>query len=116
MNYLDIQNNFLIVTPYKNDISEIADGLTQHIISCACEHMSVDLSALSMFDAIRVSSVCSAFHFSKYPFGSLEWVVKDFETKNAMRALTLKTVKVSIKRPILKNIFDERPKKIMALR
>ncbi len=116
MNYLDIQNNFLTVAPYRSDVSEIIDGLNEYILAHECERMNVDISVLTMLDAIRVSAVCSTYHFAKYPFGSIEWIVRDLETRNTLRTYMLKTVHVSVKKPIIKNLYTPTISNVVSLR
>lgn len=116
MNYLNIQNNFLIVYPQKNDIKEIINSLINYIYDNDCKKMSVDISMLNMIDAIKTGTICSTYHFSKYPNGSLEWIVKDIETRNSLKTLALKTIKTSIKQPIIKNFYPIKQQKIAILR
>ena len=116
MNYFDIQNNFLTVRPYIHDIKEITNGLTNYITTQDCAHLSIDISKLNLVDSLRVSTVCSVHHFTKYPYGNIEWVVKDSEIRNSLRLLALKTVKVSVKKPIVVNMFPVQNRKVVALR
>ena len=116
MNYFDIQDNFLTVKPYVKDVAEITNGLTDYIVTQDCEHLSIDISKLNLVDSLRVSAVCSVYHFSKYPSGNIEWVVKDLEIRNSLKLLALKTVKVSVKKPIVVNMFPIQSRKVVALR
>jgi len=116
MNYFDIENNFLTVTHYKSDVEEVISALNDYIESEDCERLSVDISALNMIDAVKTGAICSTCHFTKYPFGSLEWIVKDIETKNSLKMLSLKTVKTAVKMPIIKDFYQVERQKIIALR
>ena len=116
MNYFDIQDNFLTVKPYVQDVAEITNGLTDYIVTQDCEHLSVDISKLNLVDSLRLSAICSTYHFSKYPCGNIEWIVKDTEIRNSLKLLALRTVKVSVKKPIIVNMFPVQNRKVVALR
>lgn len=116
MNYLDIQNNFLTVTPYKNNVEEIIAALNEYIEVQDCAKLSIDISSLSLVDCLKAGTLCSTSHFIKYPFGAIEWIVKDIETKNLLKTLSLKTVKTTIKKPIIKDTYPVKMQKVIALR
>lgn len=116
MNYFDIQNHFLTITPQKNDIEKIIKGINSYITEENCEKLSVDISALNMIDALKISAMCSSSHFIKYPFGNLQWIVKDVQTKSLVKSLALKTVKTTIKKPIIKDFCPIKVQKVAALR
>jgi len=116
MKYFDTENNFLTVNAYNANVDEIIDRLNNHISRHECEKLSIDISVLNLFDATRVGAVCSTHHFSKYPFGSIEWIVKDVETKNTLKMLSMRTTKTSIKRPIIKDFVAPKRAKVVAIR
>lgn len=115
MNCLDLRNNYLIVTAYENKVEEIIESIKTYISNFDCKKLKIDISALNMLDAVRISAICAAAHFSKYPLGELEWIVKDFETKNFLKPLSLRTMKTSVKRPIIKNLQPAAKNKVTAL-
>lgn len=116
MNYFDIQNNFLTITRPHSNLEEIVNGLNEYILNNECEHLGIDISVLNIIDAVNAGVSCSTSHFSKYPFGSIELIVKDLETKNLLKKLSLKTVKTNIKRPIINHFFQPVCKKIVDIR
>ena len=116
MKYFDTENNFLTVNAYNANVDEIINGLNTHISKHDCEKMSIDISILNLLDATKVGAVCSTHHFTKYPFGSIEWIVKDIETKNTLKILSMKTTKATIKRPIVKNYISTERSKVVAIR
>lgn len=116
MKYFDTEHNFLTVNAYNANIDEIIDGLNNHISRHDCEKLSIDISILNLLDATKVGAICSTHHFSKYPFGSLEWIVKDVETKNTLKMLSMKTTKTSIKHPIIKDFITPKKSKVVAIR
>ncbi len=116
MNCFDIHNNFLTLNPYFSNVEEIIENLNKYISSYPCEKMSIDISCLNMIDAVKTGAICSTYHFSRYPFGALEWIVRDIETKNALKMLSLRTVKTSIKKPIIKNIYTSSHRKVIAFK
>ena len=116
MKYFDTENNFLTVNAYNANVDEIINGLNVHISRHDCEKLSIDISILNLLDATKVGAICSIHHFAKYPFGSLEWIVKDVETKNLLKTLSMRTTKTSIKRPIIKDIAPTSKAKVVAIR
>ena len=116
MKYFDTENNFLTVNAYSANVDEIINRLNTHISKNDCEKLSIDISILNMLDATKVGAVCSTHHFTKYPFGSIEWIVKDIETKNTLKILSMRTTKATIKRPIVKNYISTERSKVVAIR
>lgn len=116
MNYFDIQDNFLTVTPYKDNVEEIINAINEYIEVQDCEKLSIDVSSLSLVDCLKAGTLCSTSHFIKYPFGAIEWIVKDIEAKNLLKTLSLRTVKTTIKKPIIKDFCLNSSAKVVALR
>ena len=54
------------VNPEKN-----IDMLNNHILSANCKYLTVDITGLNVLDACRVSTLCSAQHYIKYPDGEI---------------------------------------------
>lgn len=107
MNYFDIQNNFLTISTTNCEIKEIICTLNEYILNQDCEQLKIDISALNIIDAMKLGVMCSTSHFTKYPFGSVEWIVKDIETKNLLKKLSLKTVKFTIKETRIKDFLTQ---------
>lgn len=116
MNYFDVQNNFLTITPQKANTEKIVEAVNKYISKVDCEKMCVDISALNLIEAVKLGALCSAHHFSKYPFGELEWVVRDKETCAMLKPFSLKTVKTCINRPIIRDIKPLHFEKVVAIR
>lgn len=116
MNYLNIQNNFLTVTKYHNNTDEIIARLNEFVLNNDCNVLCVDISILNMIDAIKVGTLCATTHFTKHPTGTIELIVKDIESKMALKVLGLRTLKITIKRPIIENFYQPVSRKVVALR
>jgi len=116
MKYFDTENNFLTVNAYNANIEEIIDSLNIHISRHDCEKLSIDISILNLLEATKVGAICSTHRFAKYPFGCIEWIVKDIETKNMLKTLSMRTTKTSIKRPIIRDFATPSKAKVVAIR
>ncbi len=116
MNYFDIQDNYLTITSNVSDTDNIIDEINRHIQKQNVDNLNVDISSLNMIDALKVSVGCSTAHFVKYPFGKIRWFVKDIQTRNLIKTLSLKTVEISIKKPIIKDFYATKSNKVVALR
>lgn len=116
MNYLNIHNNFLTVTNCHNKPEDIITSINEYISNAECETLCVDISILGLMDAIRVGATCATAHFLKYHKGSIELIVKDIESKMALKVLGMRTLKITIKRPIIENFYLSTSPKVVALR
>ena len=101
MNYFDIENTFLTIAKNCADTKKLVNEMNKYITREDCRRMFVDISRLNMMDAVKISTICSVKHFSKYPAGEIRWIVKDNETRSMLKPLELKTVTTSVKRAII---------------
>lgn len=107
MNYFDIQNNFLTINTSNYGVKETICTLNEYILHQDCEQLKIDISSLNIIDAMKIGTMCSTSHFIKYPFGTIEWIVKDVETQNLLKNLALKTVKFTIKETRIKDFLTQ---------
>ena len=90
------QTNFLTILNYDNSVFEIIDYIKDHIRKRDCEKLEIDISRLSLLDAGKVAILCSVYHFTKYPSGSICWHVCNNETKKIIQSMVLKNATVNI--------------------
>ena len=77
MNHFDEQNNFLNVTAVNGKTEDVVKSINRYIDRHECKKMCIDISTFNIIDAAKISAICSTKHFSKYPFGALQWVVNN---------------------------------------
>jgi len=103
MNHFDEQNNFLNVTAVNGKTEDVVKSINKYIDRHECKKMCIDISTFNIIDAAKISAICSAKHFSKYPFGSLQWVVNNKETRSIMKPFLPLTAQTTIKHAIIPN-------------
>ena len=92
------QEAALKVGNYKASIFEAVYEAKDYISRNECRHLSIDISALNMIDALKVCVLSSTFHFAKYPDGKIRWFVRDENIKNQIELLSLDNTIVEIKK------------------
>ena len=90
------QKNFLTILDYDNSVFEIIDYIKEHIRKKDCEKLEIDISRLSLLDAGKVAILCSVYHFTKYPSGSVCWHVSNNETKKIIQSMVLKNAAINV--------------------
>ncbi len=86
---------FMILDDFKPET--VIESFNKHIKKSNCENMSVDISFLNVMDAMRVSTLCAANHYVKYPNGKISWYVSSPEVERFSSALNLGNSKYLLK-------------------
>lgn len=77
------------ISPKKKNPDEILNLIKSSIRKNKSENMTIDISTLNMFDASKIISVASTYHFLKFAHGSINWIVKSKEVEKLLKPLSL---------------------------
>lgn len=72
----------------KNPI-ELAENIKGYIRENDCPELTVDVSHLNLFDAGKVTVLCSTYHWAKYPQGKIQWKISSDDLGNLINPLNL---------------------------
>ena len=86
---------FMILDDFKPET--VIESFNKCIKKSGCEYMSVDISFLNVMDAMRVSTLCAANHYVKYPNGKINWYVSSPQVECFSKALNLGNSKYLVK-------------------
>ncbi len=86
---------FMILNDFKPET--VIESFNNCINKSNSQNMSVDISFLNVMDAIRVSTLCAASHYVKYPDGKINWYVSSPEVECFSKALNLGNSKYLVK-------------------
>lgn len=89
---MPITKNYLKIQPYKQTTTEVVERLKNLILNNECENLNIDLGNFNFIDACKVIAPISAYHFTKYKNGKLNFFVKDETVKKILQPMLLKNV------------------------
>lgn len=58
------------------------DKFRKYIKNNKCKYVTVDLSCLNIFDALKTAALSSAYHFQEYPSGKIFYKNTSSDIKN----------------------------------
>ena len=86
---MPITKNYLKIQPYKQTTTEVVERLKNLILNNECEILNIDLGKFNFIDACKVIAPISAYHFTKYKNGKLNFFVKDETVKKILQPMLL---------------------------
>lgn len=73
----------------KKTTEDVLSTIKKDIRKCKSQNMTVDISMLNLFDASKIVSMASTYHFLKFTQGSINWIVKSKEVEKMLKPLNL---------------------------
>ena len=81
-------------TRYREQTTDdILNSIKSSIRKNKFENMTIDISSLNIFDASKVITMASTYHFLKFAQGSINWIVKSKEIEKMLKPLNLGNIK-----------------------
>lgn len=82
-----IQNDY--ITPVEKNTDKILEFIKKSIRKSKTSDMKIDISSLNLFDASKVATVASTYHYLKFNEGKIDWLVGSKEVEKMLRPLNL---------------------------
>lgn len=79
---------------HANDTIGIVNSINDYISNHNCSKLSLDVSHLNIFDASKVTIICSTYHWAKYPKGKISWKISSNEVKELVKPLNLGNIQL----------------------
>lgn len=80
-----MKNKFSYKFKKNNNIEDFKTFIKKH----NCEYVTVDLSELSLFEAMKFGVLASAYHFQEYPNGKMSFKNKYTDINNLISDFSL---------------------------
>ncbi|MBQ3312030.1 hypothetical protein IJG72_08135 [bacterium] len=87
----ELKTNEITNNPQSTD--EILNSIKTSIRKNKFKNMTIDISSLNIFDASKIISMASTYHFLKFAQGSINWIVKSKEVEKMLKPLNLGNIK-----------------------
>ena len=71
-----------VLTPTSNIPEEAIEQIKSYIETNSCKEMDIDISFMNIIDSCYVSTMCSSYHYIKYPEGKINWIISSELVKN----------------------------------
>lgn len=82
-------NKNLDINTFGTDTISIVSAINKYILEHDCPKLSMDISHLNLFDASKITILCSTYHWAKYPEGQISWKTSSLEIKDLIKPLNL---------------------------
>lgn len=86
----------LTILNYETNILEVVNSIKTYMTKNDCKNIDIDISKLNLIDASKLAILCSAYHFTKYPNGQIQWLVTNPELKKHIQPVVLKNTIVTV--------------------
>ncbi len=78
----------------QTEAQKFVNRIKKRIASNECPRLDLNLSDLTLMDAIHVLTLTSTYHFNKYPKGKLKCQVRNNAVKNVLANFNLKNLEL----------------------
>lgn len=96
----------LKILNYEQSVMELINDIKDYILSKNCKDIEIDICSLSTFDAVKVATLCSAFHFTKYNNGNISWLVNSKEIANMLQMFSIKNINLTSQSQNIDNVIS----------
>ena len=94
---LQLKKDILYIKPKLDDSCSddvLIEEIKNQIFEKSTTNLVLDLSCYSLFLAVRVGALISAYHFTEFPYGKLFIVVNNRQTKQFIQTLSFSNTTV----------------------
>lgn len=74
--------------PHRN-IFNMIESIKKYIFEHPCQTITMNISHLNIIDASKIATLCSTYHYAKYPHGKISWITNSHEVKELVKPLNL---------------------------